>query len=145
LDYYKECNGKYLVPVLPKDVIEGGLEAKKVIAQWIKTTNKRLKRIAADNNIDAEVTTYVTRHSWATVAKRLGYSNELIAECLGHSYGNKITNIYLDSFDQHVIDGINIKVLLCLEPCAKQLIQPYKYVLKKKGAIQHPIRHIQTL
>jgi len=34
--------------VLPKDVVEGGLEAKKVIAQWIKTTNKWLKLIAAD-------------------------------------------------------------------------------------------------
>lgn len=45
------------------------------------------------------LTTYVSRHTWATTAKRLGYSNELIAEALGHEYGNKITNIYLDSFD----------------------------------------------
>jgi integrase/recombinase XerD len=40
-----------------------------------------------------------------------GYSNELIAEALGHEYGNKITNIYLDNFDQSVIDDVNTKVL----------------------------------
>lgn len=58
-----------------------------------------------------ELTTYVARHSWATTAKRMGYSNELIAEALGHEYGNKITNIYLDNFEQSVIDEVNEKVL----------------------------------
>jgi integrase/recombinase XerD len=145
LERYKGSNEKYLVPALPKDVIEGGLEAKKVIAQWIKTTNKWLNKIATDCGIDAEVTTYVTRHSWATVAKRLGYSNELIAECLGHSYGNKITNIYLDTFDQHVVDEVNVKVLFCLEPCLKELIHPYRYILKKVSPIKDSFKYMQLI
>lgn len=109
LKHYEGISEKYLIPVLPKDIVEGGLEAKKVIAQWIKTINKWLRRIASENDVDAEVTTYVTRHSWATFAKRLGYSNELIAECLGHQYGNKITNVYLGSAHSHFVQGSILK------------------------------------
>ncbi len=111
LDYFKGYNSKYLIPVLPADIIENSLQAKKVIYQWIKTTNKYLARIGDRCKIEEVVTTYVTRHSWATTAKKLGYSNEIIAEALGHEYGNKITNIYLDSFDQTIIDEVNERII----------------------------------
>lgn len=114
LDIYKGRNTKYLLPVLPPSIIEDSLEAHKVIKQFIKTTNKYLKNMSKELDLD-KITTYVTRHTWATTAKRMGYSNELIAEALGHEYGNKITNIYLDSFDQSVIDELNEKVLKSLE------------------------------
>lgn len=103
-------NSIYLLPVLTSKVEEDSLKSKKVIQQWIKTTNKYLKRLGKQLGVE-NLTTYVARHTWATTAKRLGYSNELIAECLGHEYGNKITNIYLDSFDQSVIDDVNEKVI----------------------------------
>ncbi len=115
LTFYRGTNEHYLLPVFTKNIPEGGTEAKAITRQWIKTTNKWLKRIASDCKIQADVTTYVTRHSWATIAKRLGYSNELIAECLGHQYGNKITNIYLDSFDQRLIDDVNENVLSSIQ------------------------------
>lgn len=57
------------------------------------------------------VTTYSSRHSFATIAKRMGYSNELIAEALGHEYGNKVTNIYLDSFEEEVLDAMHKHVI----------------------------------
>lgn len=103
-------DSRYLLPVLPSKIEEDSLESKKIIQQWIKTTNKYLKRLGKQCEVD-NLTTYVARHTWATTAKRLGYSNELIAECLGHEYGNKITNIYLDSFDQGLIDEVNEKVI----------------------------------
>jgi integrase/recombinase XerD len=76
LNIYKGRSEVYLLPILPDSVIEDSLNDKKLIKQFIKTTNKYLKKMAAD--ID-ELTTYVSRHTWATTAKRLGYSNELIA------------------------------------------------------------------
>jgi integrase/recombinase XerD len=106
LENLKGLNSKYLIPVLPGNIIEDSLNAKKLIYQWIKTTNKYLNRIAESN-----LTTYVTRHTWATMAKKLGYSNEVIAEALGHEYGNKITNIYLDNFDQATVDEVNERIL----------------------------------
>jgi integrase/recombinase XerD len=112
LNYYKGSNSKYLLPVLPSDIIEDSLKAKKVIFQWIKTSNKYLTRIGANCGIEEDITSYVTRHTFATLAKKkLGYSNEVIAECLGHEYGNKITNTYLDSYDQSLIDEVNEKVI----------------------------------
>jgi integrase/recombinase XerD len=111
LVHYEGMNAKYLLPVLPSGVTEDSMDAKRAISQWIKTTNKWLGRITADCKIEDEVTTYVARHTWATTAKRLGYSIELIAEAMGHEHGNKITNIYLDSFDQNIIDEMNETVI----------------------------------
>ena len=110
-NFYKDRNSKYLLPVLPVAIDEGSLQAKRIISQWIKTTNKWIRRLGERCEIEEPLTTYVARHTWATTAKRLGYSNELIAEALGHEYGNRITNIYLDNFEQNVIDDLNQKVL----------------------------------
>ena len=108
--FYQE-GSKYLIPILSDYVVEDSLVAKKLIHQWIKTTNKYIKRLGQEVGIASPLTTYVARHTFATTAKRLGYSNELIAEALGHEYGNKITNIYLDSFDQAVVDDMHKRVI----------------------------------
>lgn len=109
LKLYQHHNSKYLLPILPNTIKEDGIEAKGLILQWIKTTNKYLKRISSNLEI-SEITTYVARHTWATMAKRMGYSNELIAEAMGHQYGNRTTAIYLDDFEQDVIDDVNYTV-----------------------------------
>ena len=101
----------YLLPIIPNYVPEDSLKAKKIIQQWIKTTNKYLKRLSEEAGLSNPVTTYSSRHSFATIAKRMGYSNELIAEALGHEYGNKITNIYLDTFDTDVLDAMHQQVI----------------------------------
>jgi hypothetical protein len=41
----------------------------------------------------------------------MNFSNELIAESLGHEIGNKITNIYLDTFDTDVLDSMHEQVI----------------------------------
>ena len=40
----------------------------------------------------------------------MGYSKDLISEALRHSFGNKITEIYLDSYDMEVIDAMTEQV-----------------------------------
>ncbi|TWR30461.1 tyrosine-type recombinase/integrase [Mucilaginibacter pallidiroseus] len=106
LKNFEDVTSGYLLPILPKAIKEDSLQAKNIILQWIKTTNKYLKKISGNLKI-GKVTTYVARHTWATLAKRMGYSNELIAEAMGHQYGNRTTAIYLDDFEQHVIDNLN--------------------------------------
>lgn len=108
---YNIDRNKYLLPILPNDVLEDSLETKKIIRQFIKTTNKYLKRLSIEAGLSSTITTYTSRHSFATIAKRLGYSNELIAEALGHEHGNKITNIYLDTFDTDVLDAMHKHVI----------------------------------
>lgn len=101
----------YLLPIIPIDVPIDSLKAKRIIQQYIKTTNKYLKRLSAEVGLGSPVTTYSSRHSFATIAKRLGFSNEVIAEALGHEYGNKITNIYLDTFEVEVLDAMHQQVI----------------------------------
>ena len=105
---------EYLLPLLPNGIVEDSVRSKRIIHQWIKTTNKYLKRLSEQVGLGSPVTTYSSRHSFATIAKRMGYSNELIAEALGHEYGNKITNIYLDTFDTDVLDAMHKRVIMML-------------------------------
>ena len=60
--------------------------------------------------INPELSTYWARHSWATIAASLDIPNETIAAALGHSYGNKVTAIYIN-FDEKKIDAANRSVL----------------------------------
>lgn len=72
--------------------------------------NERLKVIARDAEIEGEFTTYYIRHSWATIAKYMGISTELISECLGH-HSMTTTETYLRDFDNDVLDDINALVV----------------------------------
>jgi integrase len=84
---------------------------KKDIALVIHAVNENLKTISSKQKITKPVSTYYARYSWANIAKLLGYSKDLIAEALGHEYGNKVTGIYLDDYDKEVIDEMNEKVI----------------------------------
>ena len=57
-----------------------------------------------------ELTAYWARHSWATIASSIDIPDRVIAEALGHEYGNRITNIYI-RFDIKKVDIANRKVL----------------------------------
>lgn len=99
----------FLLPIFDKSAITSKQE-KQTIKQKLKICNKYLKRIGKLLELPFPVSTYCSRYTWATTAKRLGYSNEIIAEALGHQYGNSVTSTYLDSFSQDVIDNANLVV-----------------------------------
>ncbi|NVK82845.1 MAG: site-specific integrase [Cytophagia bacterium] len=69
------------------------------LRQFIKTTNKYLKRISKKLELSEKVTTYVARHSFATVALRQGLSISEIQESMGHSTENTTRN-YLGGFSR---------------------------------------------
>lgn len=86
----------YLFDVLKKnDDLE---EQMKKVGQFIKNTNKYMKRISMKIGIDKNVTTYYGRHSAATIMKKSGANIEQIREALGHQ-STSTTQKYLDSFD----------------------------------------------
>ena len=107
---YHKPGARYILPVLADHILPKSNNERLAIQQAIKVCNKYLERIAEELKLPVKVTTYFARHSWATTAKKMGYSKELISESLGHSFGNKITESYLDSFDQEVIDKMNEEV-----------------------------------
>lgn len=68
--------------------------------------NQKLKEIAKKLEIETNLTSYVARHSWATIAKHKGVPIAAISEGMGHE-DVKTTETYLDSFDREVLDNFN--------------------------------------
>ena len=62
------------------------------------------------NGIFPSISLYWARHTWATIAFSIGIPEEIIAEALGHSHGNRTTAIYIDKSVAN-IDAANRKVL----------------------------------
>lgn len=79
--------------------------------QYLKLTNKHLKKLGVIIAVSEPISTYVFRYTYANVAKQLGYSKDLIAEALGHEYGNSVTGIYLEQFDNDVVDKMNQELI----------------------------------
>lgn len=71
---------------------------------------RSLRVLQKQLNLNTPLTTYVARHSWATIAKEQGASTSVISEGLGHSSENT-TRIYLKEFDRSVIDRVNEKIV----------------------------------
>ena len=62
------------------------------------------------NPIFPNISLYWARHTWATIAFSIGIPEEIIAEALGHSHGNRTTAIYIDKSIAN-IDAANRKVI----------------------------------
>jgi integrase len=56
------------------------------------------------------ITSYASRHTWATLAAELDIPKETISAGLGHNIGSDVTSIYI-KFDQKKVDEANRKVI----------------------------------
>lgn len=98
----KSNNDEFIFPV----GYDGSVENYKFYLSQRRRVNKLLKIIAKDAGIEETFTTYSIRHSWATIAKFMGVSTEIISESLGHHSLNT-TEIYLKNFNNKVLDEAN--------------------------------------
>jgi len=103
IEKYSNPQSEYLFPILNERVHITEMQQHYRILKVIKKVNKWLKKIAEKAGVEVNLTTYVARHSYATVLKRSGVNIALIGETLGHS-DLKTTQIYLDSFENSQID-----------------------------------------
>lgn len=101
--YAVESKG-YLFPILNAQLHKTPLQKQNRIHKMLGKVNKNLKLLAAQFGVEANLTTYVARHSFASVLKKSGVNIALISEALGHS-DLTTTQIYLDSFDNEQIDA----------------------------------------
>ena len=101
---YSMPDNPYLFPILSSF---HKTEQQKVnrIHKIIAKVNKSLKEIGERLNIPIDLTTYVARHSFATVLKRSGVNTTLICEALGHS-SERVTQIYLSFGNDQMEDAM---------------------------------------
>lgn len=103
IEKYSSDDSQYLFPIL-SDFHKTDIQQANRIHKVISKVNERLKQIGESLNLPIPLTTYVARHSQATVMKRAGVSTAVIREIMGHS-SERVTQIYLDSFDNEQVDN----------------------------------------
>jgi integrase len=98
---HRTAGSDYLLPMLVET---------KSYNSALRVQNIRLQSISTILGLDTPLSTYVARHSWASLAKRNGVSVRIISESMGHDNENT-TRIYLASLDRSVIDEANAMLL----------------------------------
>lgn len=93
----------YIFPILDRHIHKSEQQICNRVHKVIGHVNANLKRIAEMAGLKVNLTTYVARHTFATVLKRSGVNIAIISESLGHS-DLETTQIYLDSFENSQID-----------------------------------------
>lgn len=101
--YESNNTDNYIFPIIDDNIHITTEQKFRRIKKITYVVNKNLKKIGEAIGLQIPLTTYVARHSYATVLKRSGVSTSIISESLGHS-NEKITQIYLDSFENSQID-----------------------------------------
>jgi len=93
----------YLFPILDNRKHITPMQKFNRVRKLCTQLNKELHKIAANLKIKEDVTTYVARHSFATVLKKSGVNIGIISQALGHQ-DIKTTQVYLAQFDDEQVD-----------------------------------------
>ncbi len=107
--FYAQQNpsSKYVFPILKR---KDALGKQKDILSAIQQFNKNLSVIAEMCGIKQRLTSYVSRHSFATNAMMINIPINAISSMLGHK-SLKTTEIYLKSLPSNVLDNYNEQIL----------------------------------
>lgn len=65
-------------------------------------------------HLQQQLTFYVARHSWASIARSMDIPLPIISEGMGHD-SERTTQIYLKSLDFNRIDSINASIISAVE------------------------------
>jgi len=105
IDKYDTSGTPYLLPIVRKS---GKERLQYRNAQ--RMMNNKLKEIAALAGLGTNLTMYVSRHSWASIARSQNIPLSVISDGMGHDSENT-TQIYLASLDNSMIDKANELIL----------------------------------
>ncbi|MGE0635771.1 MAG: phage integrase SAM-like domain-containing protein [Bacteroidia bacterium] len=110
INYFHGRSESTLLGKIKQEHLQDGERLIKEIKQANKVYNNHLEKIGNIISCKEKLTGYCFRYSSANIAKQLGFSKDLIGEALGHSYGSKVTGIYLEAYDLEHIDNLNENV-----------------------------------
>lgn len=97
-------------PYLLNVIRDAGGDTRKQYLNASTIINRNLKTIGRLIGLEAPLSMYVARHSWASIAKKEGVALSVISEGMGHN-SESTTQIYLASLDSSVIDRANQKII----------------------------------
>ena len=106
LDKYSKTDAEeddYIFPILDKKIHVTEQQIFDRIQKVRGRINKSLGYISEAMNLKHRLTTYTSRHSFATVLKRSGVNIGIISELMGHA-NLATTEIYLDGFEEKQVE-----------------------------------------
>ena len=110
IDKYDTGESLYLLPIIK----ENGTDSRTQYKNSAHLVNDKLKKIGEQLGLENPLTSYVARHSWASIAKSKNIPVSTISEAMGHD-SESTTRIYLASLDtSSSVDKANSIVLSVL-------------------------------
>lgn len=106
IDKYDTASSPYLLPII-RDMDR---DKRKQYKNASHLVNNKLKKIGEQLGLGIPLTSYVARHTWASIAKSKNIPVSTISEALGHD-SETTTRIYLTSLDTSSVDKANSIVL----------------------------------
>lgn len=95
-----DSSSPYLLPILP--FVEDGALSNRLYRNSLRNYNRHLKQIASLLHISEPLSSYVCRHTWATLAHHQGVGIHIISQALGHrkeeTTHTYVRLLHIDSF-----------------------------------------------
>ena len=109
VDKYNTNGTPYLLPII-RDM---NADIRRQYKNAAHLVNDKLKKLGEKLGLTVPLTSYVTRHGWASIARSRNIPLAIISEAMGHD-SEKTTRIYLASLDTTSVDKANSRILKAL-------------------------------
>ena len=110
IDRYSSALSPYVFPILTSTDTKQAYEEYQVA---INNHNRLLRRLSKMLPVGCKLTSYTSRHSWATAARNHNVPISVISAGMGHTL-EQTTQIYLTMLENSVIDDANQGLLMSL-------------------------------
>lgn len=107
---HNNSEGQYKTKMVQRSTVDDPQKVRIRIQTVMKQINKILRKMAGELGIDQYMTTYVARHSFASILKAQGVSTDQISQLLNHD-SVLTTKIYLEQFPDEVLEDAVRKLL----------------------------------
>lgn len=107
IDRYANSDSPYVFPILTS------LDAAEAYEQYriaLNNHNRLLGRLSKLLDCECKLSSYTSRHSWATAARNHDIPISVISQGMGHS-SEQTTRIYLTMLENSVIDDANKRII----------------------------------
>ena len=93
----------YIFPILRKEQHQTEIQINNRLHKILGQVNKDLKTLGEYAGIRTPISTYTSRHSFATALRQNGTPTAVISQAMGHKT-EAVTAIYLESFASEIVD-----------------------------------------
>ena len=111
IDRYNVAESEYIFPILKSDIYSKSYQQYR---KAVNIYNANLKKLSLYAGLEVPLTSYVARHSWATIAQNSDVPISVISAALGHTT-EQTTRIYLSAIDNSKIDEANSRIISLVE------------------------------